>query len=160
MNKQEALSRLTALEQEAKALREIIEAPDVAPSILPAEWNGKGGWYLSSSFAEAIPMCAGMEMIREDQNFFDTKEEAQAWADAISTLIELRRQPGSEAPKEGVAQWVIERDLGVESWAVYYNKIERISPAFSTEEQARAAIDKIGRELLMQMFNTLHGVKR
>jgi hypothetical protein len=84
------------------------------------------------------------------------------YREAIETLIELRRQPGAEKPKEDVAQWSFSRTddgvIHIEYLHALSWKIKQICPCFATKEQARAAREKIGAKRLKQMFNCLHGV--
>jgi hypothetical protein len=140
MNKTE---RLKALQAEYAAKFQVIvdepEAPEPAGSLLPE----------NSQFKLTLD--------------FNTIAYA-GYREAISTLIELRRQPGTEKPKEDVAQWSFyprtnDGVIHIEYLHTLSWKIKQICPCFATEEQARAAKEKIGTDRLKQMFNTLHGVE-
>jgi hypothetical protein len=77
-------------------------------------------------------------------------------------MLILRQQPGSEAAKDGVNQWVIKLNVtgepDVTFWMDLSSKATRISPCFYTKEHAEAAIQAVGADRIAQMFKTLHGV--
>jgi hypothetical protein len=144
MNKTERLKALQA-EYAAKfqAIVDEPEAPEPVGSLLPQNWG---------------PYCCHMIA----QEAFKSRDQMKAYASAINTLIELRRQPGTEKPDDSKRQW----NIGITSGEVkpcFYNganvRMDMISPCFATEEQAEAAKEKIGADRLKQMFNTLHGVE-
>jgi hypothetical protein len=162
MNKTEALERMDQLakemqadldsfltkKEEAQALREIIEAPEPAGSLLPSmKLQGETCYYLREAARQSF--------------WFKTHEQRDAYASAIDTLIELRRQPGTEKPN-GNRQWVIanfEEGIDVSDHYSKQLKLDMVSPCFSTEAQAQSAFEKIGADRLKQMFNCLHGVE-
>lgn len=140
MNKTEALKRLDALETEAAALRRIIEAPE------PVE-NVEKKPLLTHSFTAKM-VYPGNPLVGSDVS--------DGYAKAINTLLDLRRQPGSEAAEDGERQWVIWPDGSVfhSNWQ---NKTSYISPMFDTEASAIAARDAVGLDRILRMYNTLHG---
>jgi hypothetical protein len=80
---------------------------------------------------------------------------------AVSTMLELRQQPGSEAARNG-EQWVVtptkEGSVKPDYWDDIVSKTRYISPCFRTKEHAEAAIKAVGADRIMKMFRTLHGV--
>ena len=95
---------------------------------------------------------------------FKSGAQSAVYWDAIDTMILLRRQPGSEAPKTD-RQWTIDYSRGhviLETWGGEHNlrsQVSRISPSFGSQAHAKAAIDTIGEDRLIRMFETLHGLK-
>lgn len=142
MNKQEAMERLDAMAIELDALKAVIEAP-AHDNILDPDWL-KGGVMSAHQF---VP-CPSFE-----------------YRKAVYTLIELRTMDGTTKPEDVVTQYVVcvgyhnhMLVIEVDTWFSEDNKLNQISPCFRTEDQALAAIQKIGEDRLMHMFKTLHGV--
>lgn len=157
MKKQEAMERIEALRAEVDRLEAIINAPGVT-SLLPVE---PGQFRVLGHFGQfyAVPVSSSGSL---GQNHFPDLATAQAYADAFSTMLELRRQPGSEPVKED-SQWRIEVDTCCNELLVTYSrslnyKLSRISPCFATQEQAQAAVKAVGKGRILAMFKTLHGV--
>jgi hypothetical protein len=120
--------RLAAAEAELAAIKKELEAEQVG-SLLPNAW----------------PDCC--TLIVPNNDYFD----------ALNTMLELRQQPGSEAAKDGVRQYLISFDCDVENRTTTY-KIGMISPCFKTEEHTEAAIKSVGADRIQKMFQVLHGV--
>jgi hypothetical protein len=144
MNKEAALARLSALEDEARKLRTIIEAPT---SLLPE----------------------GAELVAA-QFHLPGNESSLPLFNALQMLIELRAQPDTVAPanndNNGKPQFVIELSyvsdcnewrLRVGKYITAGTKLSRISPSFASEAAAYAAMNKLGEKRLLSMFFTLHG---
>ncbi len=121
--------RIAALEAELAAIKKEMEA-EQAGSLLPSHW----------------PRVERLEVPTDDYYY------------AIDTMLELRQQPGSEAAKDGVRQYLISFDCDVENRTTTY-KIGMISPCFKTEEHAEAAIKAVGADRIARMFKVLHGVE-
>jgi hypothetical protein len=87
MNKQEALTKIAALEAETKALRAIIEAPDV-PEV-PVRWKPEEGhffWFVDTNGAigkSNIPSYVN------HGNCFQTREHAEIAAKAVSVTLKV-----------------------------------------------------------------------
>jgi hypothetical protein len=125
--------RLAAAEAELAAIKKHLQDEQVG-SLLPKDWPD---W------------CS---RIVPNKDYFD----------AISTMILLRQQPGSEAAKDDVSQRIIglfQGVVGTDFWFDRYNKMNQISPCFRTKEHAEAAIKAVGVERIARMFCTLHGVE-
>lgn len=144
---QAARARLSAIEDglrtlndEVEALRSIIEAPEPVEKkpLLP----------------ETI---LRVEMIIS--NGADLKDAAawQAYAEVFNTLLDLRRQPGSEAAEEGKTQWFIDGEGFAAIWQSTPNKITQICPCFDSGDSALAAREAVGLDRILHMYNTLHG---
>lgn len=91
---------------------------------------------------------------------FSDQVQCQRYADALTTFILLRKQPGSCKAIDYVMQYVIkvdeDYDLYVGDWRSSPCKISEISPCFETEEQAEQAIRQIGKERILEMFKNFH----
>lgn len=143
MNKEQALQKLDALEKEAQALRMIIEAPEKGCSLLERGDNGEDVyvWIIRVSCDENI----------SDEYF-----------KAFKTFILLRHQEGTEVPLDEEMQYLIrlnkDRGLYVDVWQRIGNKVTAISPCFRTVDHAEKAINFIGKENIIHMFKTFHGI--
>lgn len=152
MNKTEALKRLDALETEAAALRSIIEAPEKVekkPLVQAKELFGYTGLHGDEGY-----VGSSMTSYR---NGFATKSQAAAYAESFNTLLDLRRQPGSEAAEDGKEQWYMRGDGMLFSCFGLVSKLSEICPPFDTKESALAARDAVGLDRILRMCNTLHG---
>ncbi|OWT55252.1 hypothetical protein [Candidimonas nitroreducens] len=172
MNKIEALSRLTALEGEAKQLRAIIEAPEPGPSLLtePRPGSGDKYWEINNFGGQLASMSC--EALDEHQQryqhgtIFQTKGLAAAYARAIDTMLRLRHQPGTESPSNKIQATIeVERGDDQSVASIYVtvredvcNKTRGISPCFDTKEHAQSAIDTIGADRILEMFKTFHHI--
>lgn len=142
MNKEQALQKLDALEKEAKALRKIIEAPEKIGSLLEP---------FRGTFLKMWPV-----RMSENENISNN------YYGALQTFILLRQQEGSEVPLDGEMQYLIrlnkDRGLYVDVWQRIGNKVTAISPCFRTVDHAEKAINFIGKENIIHMFKTFHGI--
>lgn len=158
-NKEQAKQQLEKLEAEMQKLKEIINKPEKAGSML-----GESGEYNALSQAGKFignklpPYCD-----TKGTNRFESEAIAQAYAEAFNTMLELRKCEGSEAAKEGIGQYTLVPSK-CKTYLVIHNfhdqdvKLFQISPAFTSAKYAQAAIDKVGKEKIIKMFNTLHGI--
>lgn len=164
MNKTEALARLQALENETAALRKIIEAPEDAPSLLnkATKWDQEY-WQINSDFSGGLS-------VRKNNgdghvtggNCFTTQKQAQAYADAIETMLLLRHQPGTIPPQKG--RFTIAMSHRMESVLVEDGWTERVKtmficPFFETEEHAASALAAVGADRILRMFKTFHHIE-
>lgn len=138
MNKTEALKRLDALETEAAALRRIIEAPE------PVEKKP----LLTHSFTADMVYPGNPHV---GSNVSD------AYAEAFNTILDLRRQPGSEVAEDGKHQWYINSNGVVAYTADLEWKLQQLCTMFDSEASALAARKAVGFVRILRMYNTLHG---
>lgn len=165
MKRQQALERLITLESEAVQLRKILEENKQQDSLLPYPEKGSdkqtyyiseqenGKFYISSTTGDALASDHG--------NVFISRTDASAYMDAINTFLMLRKQEGSMPTKDKMAQWLVEYDadgnkITVARRYVLGSKMSRLSPSFSSEDNANKAIKSIGKDKLIEMFKTFH----
>lgn len=144
MDKQAALARLGALEQEAAALREILSKPD---SLLPVELGTVGS---------RAQVAFGGE--------FAGSNDLSGYLAAFRTMIDLRAQPGTVKPNDNW-QYVLRptASLSVPNTTLVevvrrkdkFSKMNYLSPCFGTENAAMLAINKVGSNRIIAMFKTL-----
>ena len=116
-------------------------------SMLPME----GAWCIGADWSDILKMdMVGVAAM--DQNVFSTEESAEAYRDAFSVMLELRRQSGSGAQRVG---FVI-NDAGCTQHVVT-NMCFALCPPFPTEELAEAARDAVGRDRIIAAYKTLTG---
>ena len=108
-----------------------------------------------------LPEPAGQGYCLTASFHFDDVQDALDYSKAVETMLLLRRQPGSSAAKDGDQYVICTRNTGfrIEKWFAVECKTEFISPCFASKQAAQAAIDSIGKDRIIHMFNTLHGVK-
>lgn len=149
MDKNEARERLARIEQEAKTLRQIIDAPD--------RLLEKPG---SAPFR---PVCV--------IGGFKNEGDSARYARAFRTFIELRQQEGT-VPAAGMPtdrsvsganrcfiepHWVSharEWGIAIKTYSGIGAQLARVSPAFASYMAAEKAIENIGEDVLLQMFFT------
>lgn len=170
MNHTDALTKLAQLEKETKELRAILEKPESAGSLLTKPVPGKHEpfWFLSESDDgllllphEGQSSTSSKEFYKVG-NIFQSEAIAQAYAEAIDTMLLLRHQDGTEEITAKI-QYVIEPNdsihgVYIENWLTTWCKLRLISPCFVTEEAAQSAIATIGAERILRMFKTFHGI--
>lgn len=162
MNKTEALTRLDALEAEARKLREITDAPESMPALLPPD----GTCTISTCLGRFVGFASKYSSVDLDEtNRFPDVQTATDYAHAINTLLLLRHQPGTVPAKEHVTQWVVECDpaylnqLKANSFTQACIKLSKLSPCFDSPNAAAAAIDIVGQDAILRMFRTFHHFK-
>lgn len=83
------------------------------------------------------------------------RAQAQAFAEALQVMAELRCQDGIVVPSE---QCFTIRCNGVSVWLSedfkYFNA-QVISPAYSSQEYAQKAIDNVGKERIIAAYKTM-----
>lgn len=165
INKTEALARLAALEVEASNLRKVLEAPEPPYSLLPANPANPENGYIYRLDGSAGSLQAaqidGRYII--GQNYFSTKDQAQAYGEAFSTMMLLRRQPGTRSAMQGRTQWCIALSsdslfVEVSGSEMLAAKLARISPHFEDRAFVEAAIKEVGKDRILAMFKTFQHV--
>ena len=157
-NKQEAKQQLEKLEAEVQKLKEIINKPEKAVSLL--EEKGEYMVYNSDGKFCAVRVAYPYDL---GANRFTSAYIAQAYSEAFNTMLALRKCEGSECCIDGKFQSAIGvspflEDLRVFNYTSSYAKFDTTSPMFISKEYAQAAIDKVGKENIIKMFKTLHGI--
>jgi hypothetical protein len=167
MNKDAARAELTELVARAEALKKIIDAPERSKSLLRKPEPGSNGryWYFKDTCTKTWQVeysCAtelGADGYRQGA-IFQTKELAEAYAEALDTLLLLRHQPGTEPVSTLIQTQIILEESGAITYrsSVYqYQKYQMISPCFINANAARNAVDAIGAERIFRMFRILQG---
>lgn len=140
----EALARLEAIEAEQKELRKLLESSKEEEAV--------------GSLLESNELVHGWTNFQHQFNYeFGTIELAESYSKAFETFIKLRQCKGSEAAEGQEEQWMLEPmddTVHIEHWNSLDVKIKQLSPCFSTEEYAQAAIESVGEENILQMFKT------
>lgn len=142
----EALARLEAIEAEQKELRKLLEASEKKEAV---------GSLLNTT-------CENIHAVTEFTSCLDkeigTKELAEAYSSAFETFIKLRQQPGSVgASIDGYHYFIHPSTTNiciVTKRQDITHKLAHISPCFSTQEYAEAAIKNVGEETILQMMRT------
>jgi hypothetical protein len=145
MNKQDALKKLDQLEAEAKALREIIEAPAV-----PTRWRPEGDefFWAINSFGESTQVC--MSPTREAfGNCFRTREHAETASKAVSRTLKVVACAFEVDPAAGEFTgnrcWTAVRFK--DGWDTIYRRSCCSEPAYvHTEGQAEQLADMLNVE--------------
>lgn len=157
INKEQAQARLSAIEDglrtlndEAAALRQIIEAPEKVEKKPLVQAKDQAGSFVQWGSAGYFASKFG------GINAFETPAQAQAYADAFNTLLDLHRQPGTEPAEDGKYQWIIRGNGGVDRFSPLYVKLESICPPFDTKASALATREAVGLDRILRMYNTLH----
>jgi hypothetical protein len=101
MNKEQALTKLAALEAETRALRAIIEAPEVPA--LPVRWRPEGNesFWSISSLGEVQRYCSSPDRVKFG-NCFKTEQQAANAAKAVSVTLKLCAAAFAVDPDAGV----------------------------------------------------------
>ena len=159
-NKAEALARLAALEAEAAALRNILEKPDTAPSLLKRKEDLLSVHRIGSEkfTLTGCNLSSKVGSFIYGENYFESLKQACDYAEAFETFLLLRRQPGTVKVVDGEPQWVVSGDVFPDSFQTREYKLSKISPVFTNRANCEAAINAIGAERLHHMFNTFHHV--
>ena len=149
---------MPTLEELEKQLKDIQAAIEEAKKreqeggILPME----GDFYLDYGFdvETAYNTCKANG---RDQNVFPDEETANAYGEAFSVMLELRRQPGSVAYDDYSKQYYI-NCYGSVCQLQSYNKTG-VCPAFSPIKAAENARRAVGEDRIVAAYRTLTGEK-
>lgn len=168
ITRQQALERLISLESEAAQLRKVLDEKPYPASLLPYpdKTDNQQAYYIKDGENGQFEVgeMSSKKTTEDHANVFSSREDAEAYKDAINTFLMLRKCEGSTTTKERVAQWLIEYDVEAEKVIttrryVLSSKISRLSPAFDTEANAQKAIKTIGKDKLTALFKTTHHVE-
>ena len=169
MSKKEAEERLLAIEKEVATLRQIINTPEKAPSLLFYPPEGNSYYQITSTNYGKLCILENAISYREkDQyvgsgNIFQSQEIAEEYAHAFNTFLLLRHQPGT-VPADANEQWLIKLDLNtlkirtVLTRALAW-KLGRLTPCFSSQQAALDAVETVGVSAIVHMFNTFQHCK-
>lgn len=149
-------AQLEQLKRELEEYKNVAQEGCVKPqiSVPPALLPLHGEYYLDAVFSwEGASCCT--TATKEDQNIFPDKETAQAYGEAFSVMLELRRQPGSCAFDDSKEQFVVDVDGDVitDCWRGSFT----VSPLFTSMYWANKAIETVGKERIVQAYNILKG---
>jgi hypothetical protein len=141
INKQDALKKLTALEAEAKALRAIIEAPEV-----PTRWKPESGDnYYQVAFDGGINVFGASSMDCKEYahgNCYRSREHADIAADAVSRTLKivacaLEVDPDAGELHKTQRRWTVVKDITTRKWEVTWSVHIQTGPIYvHTREQA------------------------
>ena len=125
MNKQDALTKLAALEAETRALRAIIEAPD-KPAV-PTRWKPEGNenFWSVTSFGEVQIYCNSPDRVKFG-NCFKTEQHAAIAAKAVSVTLKVCAAAFAADPDAG------EYVKGTREYSVYACKKRWLPDRFYT----------------------------
>lgn len=162
MNGDEANKRLNAIEEEAKKLREIINAPDASGNPIFYPKAPDIAHYLTSSrIEEKSPFSVQrIEAGRSGwaQPAFRTKEVADAWADAITVILELRTCEGYDPiGKYAMNIRLSSKSIDAQDMS-YWRDSSKIFGTFATQIDVLRAIEKVGKERILKATATICGV--
>lgn len=172
MNKEEALTRLTKLENEAKELRKILEetppacaeVPAAPRSLLTRPEPGSGVHYYRTIGEWDTPSthiaCNVDRKEYKGGNYFQSLELAKKYRDAIRTLLLLRHQPGTTHLQDTTLDkrfidFLGTCNLRVSPGGPFEYRIMGLSPAFISEHWALRAIENVGKDRILDMAKTL-----
>jgi hypothetical protein len=158
MNKQEALNKLAALEAETKALRAIIEAPEVPA--LPVRWRPSGGerYYIvkHSGIIQSYVHAPLTGTEYEYGNGFKTAAHAEIASKAVSVTLKLCAAAFAVDPDAGVQiynerSWSAVKQRsdhsGKHEWIAGQYDITTSHPCYvHTHEQAKAMAAMLNAE--------------
>lgn len=106
---------------------------------------------------------ANQTYVLSSRNVYPNQEMANAYDKAFKTMIELRKCQGTEPANDNVQYFIVPRldtnILVAVSSKHLSGKCSEISPMFDTEDNLNAAIESVGKENILDMFKTFHGVK-
>ena len=157
MNKIEQMeAQLEQLKRELEEYKNVAQEGCVKPqiSVPPALLPVEGKYYISEVFSSE-PIGCTTKASKEDQNVFPDEETADAYGEAFSVMLELRRQPGSCAFDEGEILYAVcaDGEPALREWRGSYT----VSPPFSSAMWANKAIEAVGKERIVQAYKTLRG---
>ena len=109
-----------------------------------------------------LPICAFEKETRMQFPVPFPNHNPDKWAEAFMTFIELRQQPGSEAPIDGKRQWTCDDTDDLETGSSIIQsalKSMQLIPCFDTQVDYQSAIKTIGADRILQMVHTFQGVE-
>jgi hypothetical protein len=143
MNKQEALTKIAALEAETKALRAIIEAPD-KPAV-PTRWKPQDGdeYFQVSAYKGAVRPYRRATLSQDEYDYgncFKTAAQAEIAAKAVSQTLKICAAAFTVDPDagdfiRGERKWSVYKGSGGQLVAAYCADVKPIQ--VHTYEQAK-----------------------
>ena len=143
------LERLARIEAEAAALRKLIEAEQVKTPCFTPE-AGETYWQLSAGSNEEHFSVMGFEIAPPKVAFRD-RATAEAYAEAFNVMIELRLYADG-------GDWFISNGISPQSYGETLCLGQAFGGCYSSEAQARKAIDAVGHDRILRAVKTLCGV--
>lgn len=166
MKKHELEAAIAAAQAELERLQAMQSEPELHPMTLPLERVQWGGKYWKTAgddktlerpeFRDALD-----DIMWKTANYYASKEQATAYADAFEVLRLIRRQPGIVDPTgdSSVYRPTVTDDRKV---AVFLSQHVFpgfcMFPCFRSEQAAQAAIDAVGAERMIKAAKWLAGV--
>lgn len=159
MNKQDEIQSIKdQIEILMQKVADLEKEPKVKQLIQDAEVNDVG--YCISDYG--IEYSCSQHHYDEDDDYltsFADEDQCERYAEALTTFILLRKQPGTEPVCESM-QFVISNNYDLSLCIDVYNskhiKTTRLSPCFDSEENAKEAIEKVGKDRILRMFKYFH----
>lgn len=148
MNKQELAGVLAAIEQRKKEIEE--------ESLKKSSLLQHGNCAVLSDCVSGFSVHS-FGNIRICNNSFQDSDTAQAYAEAFNTMLGLRHCKGSVKAAGRVYQYTIDSYATVIDYTTITNKSQLISPCYATEQDAINAIETVGKDAIIKMFNTFSG---
>lgn len=165
MKKHELEAAIAAAQAELERLQ-AIEPEELHPMTLPLGRMciGKRYWQIISE-GNARSLKEGCDILDSSLwntgNYYDSEEQAAAYADAFEVMRLIRRQPGIVDPSSSgnVYRPKISSNgmIFIDCLAVHYLSF-CMFPCFKSQQAAHAAIDAVGAERLVRCANWLAGV--
>lgn len=165
MKKHELEAAIKAAQAELERLQAIEPEPDPHPMTLPLERVRRGvryGQIATLGDAQQLtefrdPMDAALWKVG---NYYATREQAEAYADAFEVLRLIRRQPGIVDPSSGkeVHRPTARDNLIIVDWYRRPCATSCMFPCFESHDAAQAAVDAVGAERLIKTAKWLAGV--
>lgn len=177
-NLNEAITHIKAMQTELAGLRDLVQrlgtTPEPAPlpepalpdALIKSPTVGKGYGRITHSPAHGFS-TSSIYVLRPEQdicdqgNLFIDTELTRAYAQALDTLLLLRRQPGTEVPSirsQYQLEFLAEGNLVVARNQRIAYKLTQISPCFKSDYWAQRALSTVGLPRIKRMFEVLHGV--
>lgn len=160
---QELKKQLQILQQKIEGMEKVQIEDNVKDSLIKKtnHIEGKTFYYIQDTDTEFSCEYSDYGWSPEgNETHFADEEQCKRYAEALTTFILLRKQPGSEVANDN-SQYIIKlKPWGTNPEVEYYStvgyKLMNISPCFNSEESARKAIETLGEERILNMFKYFH----
>jgi hypothetical protein len=110
------------------------------------------------SHYEGVDIDFNLYEVPSEVHFAD-KEQCERYAEALTTFILLRKQPGTAPVTDGIEQYIIlfgDGDLCIEKYSDLSVKINNMSPCFNSAPAAMDAVRALGKQKIIDMFYNFH----
>jgi len=159
MDKKEILKALDKV-QVAQIRQELDNEKDGVVEEYPAMLADEGGFYLDGCFS---PYFLGgiLTASNLDQNIFPDEDTAQRYAEAFKVMLELRRCEGAGHYYEEYGNfrgYSIDQNT-IDSFDRGCPEMFAFFPPFPTEELAKAAMKKVGKDRIIASLKFLANIK-